>query len=301
MGFCCFINGLLKELNKLKIGVKLENMQTEMICALAYADDIVLLAENDSDRQKLLDRTSQWCRDWRLQVKTNKTKVMHFRRKNTQCTNSAFTIGGQYLEIVDRYKYLGVTLIIYVTNHWFVNSCRLQALVHWDRLSEKTKSNYDLGYESYCTLVKTTVIPVMDYAIGSWFTGKGDACRKADQVLERAVRFYSGLPRNTLIIGMPGDFGLAPAVVRRDIETLHFYNSITRMESDRLTQAIFKRDLMLDGAWTKNLKHYFSVLEWKKIWIDWCLQTWEELKLLTESYVDVWKSEIQTKSKLNCW
>ena len=71
-------------------------MQTEMICALAYADDIVLLAENDSDLQKLLDRTSQWCRDWRLQVNTNKTKVMHFRRKNTQCTNSAFTIGAQY-------------------------------------------------------------------------------------------------------------------------------------------------------------------------------------------------------------
>ena len=58
-GFCCFINGLLTELNQMNIGIPLntsDGVPHKRVCVLAYADDIILLAENDDDLQSLLDK-----------------------------------------------------------------------------------------------------------------------------------------------------------------------------------------------------------------------------------------------------
>jgi hypothetical protein len=48
--FSIFINELIVEIKKLDIGVKIDN---EFISVLAFADDIILSAENECDLQKL--------------------------------------------------------------------------------------------------------------------------------------------------------------------------------------------------------------------------------------------------------
>ena len=48
--------------------------------------------------------------EWRVITNVDKTKVVHFRGKGTKQTESSFTISGTKLEIVDFYKYLGITL-----------------------------------------------------------------------------------------------------------------------------------------------------------------------------------------------
>ena len=73
---------------------------------LLYADDIVLMAENEENLQSMLNTLSDWCRHWRVLINTNKSKCMHFRRGNSQRTQSEFHIGDSKLETVD--KYLGV-------------------------------------------------------------------------------------------------------------------------------------------------------------------------------------------------
>ena len=56
------INGLLLALNETNAGVKIPS---GIVNNLAYADDIVLLAENEVDLQKLLNVVSEWCVKWR--------------------------------------------------------------------------------------------------------------------------------------------------------------------------------------------------------------------------------------------
>ena len=56
--FCLYINDLALTLIENNIWV---NVDGHTICILLYADDIVLLAENEKDLQTLLDITQEWC------------------------------------------------------------------------------------------------------------------------------------------------------------------------------------------------------------------------------------------------
>ena len=77
---------------------------------LIYADDLVLISESTDDLQCMLNVLHEWCHKWRMKVNINKTKVMHFRVQGYSATDSRFTLGKHHLEIVDKYKYLGIIL-----------------------------------------------------------------------------------------------------------------------------------------------------------------------------------------------
>lgn len=47
---------------------------------LAYADDIVLLAEDEEGMRSMIERLERYMERKRLEVNTEKTKIMRFRR-----------------------------------------------------------------------------------------------------------------------------------------------------------------------------------------------------------------------------
>ncbi len=55
--FNLYINGLIKEIKASGIGV---DVDMEKVVILVYPDDIVILAENKQDLQKLLDIIHRW-------------------------------------------------------------------------------------------------------------------------------------------------------------------------------------------------------------------------------------------------
>ncbi len=60
--FLVYINDLIQYLNSLGVGI---NISGRTLCALLYAEDIVLLAKNPQDLQKLLDGLCIWCKKWK--------------------------------------------------------------------------------------------------------------------------------------------------------------------------------------------------------------------------------------------
>ncbi|XP_060587764.1 uncharacterized protein LOC132743245 [Ruditapes philippinarum] len=105
--FSVFVNDLVTEINNLDLGVKIDDTSVSM---LLYADDIVLIAKSEADLQIMLNQMHDWCKRWRVLVNTEKSKVVHFRKGRTQRTEYEFKIGLNVLEIVDKYKYLGVIM-----------------------------------------------------------------------------------------------------------------------------------------------------------------------------------------------
>ena len=57
--FNCFINDLAKKIKAIGKGIDIE--EGERICILLYADDVVLLGENESDLQTMLNVLTAWC------------------------------------------------------------------------------------------------------------------------------------------------------------------------------------------------------------------------------------------------
>ncbi len=76
--FSIFINDLAKEIKDMDIGIPIGELK---LCILLYADDIVLLSENERDLQSMLDKLNEWCVKWHMKVNETKTNVIHFRNK----------------------------------------------------------------------------------------------------------------------------------------------------------------------------------------------------------------------------
>ena len=72
-----------------------------------YADDIVLLAENELDMQNYLDALYEYSMKWRLCVNIEKTKVI-FRRGGRLSNNLDFKYSNYSIEIVRKFSHLGV-------------------------------------------------------------------------------------------------------------------------------------------------------------------------------------------------
>ena len=71
-----------------------------------YADDIVLLSENEIDMQDMIKCCNQWFNEWHLEVNTDKSGVVHIRPPSIPVTKFQFTCGQSSFKTFDKYKYL---------------------------------------------------------------------------------------------------------------------------------------------------------------------------------------------------
>ena len=58
-----------------------------------FADDIVLMAENEDDLQCLIDAVNEWCVNNHMVMNTSKTKVMHLHRPSKVRSDFEFKCG----------------------------------------------------------------------------------------------------------------------------------------------------------------------------------------------------------------
>ena len=79
------------------------------IHCLRYADDIVLLSSSPSGLQHKLNRLTDYCKDWCLDVNTSKTKVLIFN-KSGKFLNQKFEFDQVTIDCVQEFKYLGIKL-----------------------------------------------------------------------------------------------------------------------------------------------------------------------------------------------
>ena len=102
-----YINDLSELIDQCQRGVLIDN---KIISHLFYADDFMLMAESEEDLQILLDILSSWCTSNKMNINTDKTKIMHFLTLLVVRTDYIFTCGESQIEIVDKYRYLGILL-----------------------------------------------------------------------------------------------------------------------------------------------------------------------------------------------
>ena len=103
--FSIFNNDLVEHLRGLKLGI---NIGESQIFALLYADDIARIADSPEKLQQLIQHVKLWCDKWRLSINTEKTQIVHYRKKKTPRTDLIFIFGDVTLKVVSSYKYSGM-------------------------------------------------------------------------------------------------------------------------------------------------------------------------------------------------
>ena len=124
--YALFINDLVKELNALNRGVEIEE-GGKKLSALLYADDIVLLAKNKKDLQRMLDVVAGYAKKWRFELNPKKSQVVVFEMRQPP-RHVKWKLGESEIEQVRQYKYLGIELTR--TLRWNVYLKRVLAKAH---------------------------------------------------------------------------------------------------------------------------------------------------------------------------
>ena len=107
--FSLYINDLAEEINKSQLGVRISPQK--VISILLYADDIVLISENEQNLQKMLNIVNNWITRWRMKVNLpDKTKIVQFRNIRANQSKYNFHIGNRPVQYADSYPYLGLVL-----------------------------------------------------------------------------------------------------------------------------------------------------------------------------------------------
>ncbi len=295
--FSLYLNPLLTELKLSGLGVQIDN---NLISVLAYADDLVLVAESEADLQRLINILQNWCFKWRLCVNVDKTKVMHFRNKNKPVTDMIFSINGQSLERVDDYKYLG---IVFDQHMDFDKTAELLAASAGRALGSvinKVKANKDLGFKSYTTLVDNCVVPILLYSSGVWGSKSYKVC---EDVLLRACRFYGGIHRLAPIPGIKGDFGWWDVKSRWILESIRVYNRFIKMKDDRINKKVFQWDKYISKEnWSSGLKAILVDLNLENYWQNSAIIPLEIAKSKIKGRMERdWEHHCSTKDKLRTY
>ena len=102
--FAVFIDGLIRRLKDSGPGLDVDG--GSRLCSLLYADDIVVLAENEDDLDQLIQAVRDYQRLWRFQMNMSKTKKVTFGpRARLKAKDGQLDI-----ERTDSYRYLGLSL-----------------------------------------------------------------------------------------------------------------------------------------------------------------------------------------------
>ena len=190
------------------------------LLVLLYADDTVLISNNEKDLQKSLDTFNEYCKIWHMNVNISKTKVVVFgsRRLN----NFRFMLGDKVIEVTDKYHYLGVT--------FSCNGSFLQARKHVAQQASKAllalykkSNNSDLPLDLVIKLFDHTVLPILTYGTEIFGFENLDLLEK---VHNDFLRHISKARKSTPLYMLMGEFGRYPINIIIKTRIISFWNRL---------------------------------------------------------------------------
>ena len=232
------------------------------ILLLLYADDTVIIADNAESLQNSLDKFSEYCKTWKLDINISKTKVMIF---GSTKKNFSFRVNGSEIEIVDSYKYLGTT---FSRSGSFLNARKAiaqqaQKALH---LLYSRISSLQLPIDLQLRLFDCTVLPIMTYACEVW--GHENL-----QILERIhlsfLKRSLKLKKSTPSFMVYAETGRYPIDITVKSRMISFWEKIVTGKEQKLTKQIYTvmiTNQNFRSKWLNAIKTILSEIGRPDIW-----------------------------------
>jgi len=246
--FNLYINDLVSAINTLDKGIQLND---ERISLLLYADDIVLLAENESDIQSMLNVVHEWCTKWSMQLNTSKTKIVHFRPPSVARSSFQFMCGKNAIDVVADYKYLGLIFTEHLDYSIMAKLVAASASRALGLLIAKSKAHGGMPFNCYTKLYDALVDSIINYGAAIWGVREFSCI---SSVQHRACRFFLGVGRYAPNAAVQGDMGWKPPTQRQWICVMRQWCRLVNMPEHRISKKVF--------GWAHNKAVYGNTKNW---------------------------------------
>ena len=203
------------------------------IFVLLYADDTVILSESSDDLQIALNMYAAYCKEWKLEINNDKTKVMVFTKERN--INYTFTINGVQLEVVSEYKYLGILFSrsgsfsaakVYIANK------ATRAMFSLLKKARDLLLPIDLQIE----LFQKTIKPILLYGCEVW--GFGDLS-VIERVQLKFLKYILNMKRSTPNCIVYGETGVIPLKVDIKSRMVGYWAKLVSPASSNLSTKLY--------------------------------------------------------------
>ena len=245
--FAVYINSLINNIENLQNGVDLQDGK-DPIGILAYADDIVILAESAEELQRSINVAHAWCQKWGMRANVEKCGIQTYGVQK-DAPKPKIQWGQTYFPIADHYKYLGLNFE--PDMKWTKHTKKIHdaATGKLQKLSFLLK-NKNLNYELKKHLYEENILSQMQYGSIAWATGNKH--EKIHKIQKKAMLAMTNLDSGYQT-ALEGELGITNIECQHNFEVAKFYLKVQNMSDDRIPKRIFYR------KW-KRSKTKFSLL-----------------------------------------
>ena len=236
--FNMFANDLVHAINELNCGLSYSD--ADHVSILIYADDIVLLSDDELKMQTMLDCLNKWCRTWGLIINFDKSKTVHFKAVSSARTKFNFVCGISSLELVDQYKYLGIVFTEHLDLMQMSKIVAQSASRALGLLILKSEALGGMTYECFTKCNDAPVQSIVDYSAAVWGT---KSVSPISAVQNRACRFFRGLGRYSPNAAVNDDMGWPAPEQRQWMCITRKWCRLVNLDESIITKKVFQAHL----------------------------------------------------------
>ena len=200
-----------------------------ILFVILYADDTIILSDDPKDFQDILTAFHDFCKLWKLDINTNKTKITIFGDYSRN-QRLSFKINGKEIEIVKEFKYLGV---LFSKNGRFaqhtknVSNIACKAMY----LLRKRIVNLYLPVDCQLKLFNQTIVPILLYGTEvSGFENLQPLEKIQLDFLRRILKMKSSSP----LVMVYGEFGWYPLEIQVKVRMIKFWLKLLNGENTKM-------------------------------------------------------------------
>lgn len=232
-------------------------LETTKLNCLLYADDLLLLSETEEGLQTCIDSLQNYCQTWKLQLNTDKTKIMIFSNKKVKYPK--FLFNGNEIEIVDEYKYLGILLTYNGNLKHAANYLYNKSLKAIFALKSKILDYKAITPKLQMKLFDTLIRPILTYGSEVWISDfkindKTEDKLQFEKIHNRFCKYTLGVHKKASNFASKLELGRESIINYITALTIKYYERIKQLPSSRLIREVYEVDQHLNSSGCKSMK-----------------------------------------------
>ncbi|MEW8546452.1 MAG: reverse transcriptase family protein, partial [Candidatus Thiodiazotropha sp.] len=279
-------------------------LQDITLILLLFADDMVIFGHDQYDLQNSLIMLCEYCKRWGLEVNTEKTKIMVFRKRGKVEQNILLFYDDQPLEIVDNFNYLGV--VLNYTGSFILNQQNLsgKGLKAMNTLLSNIKT-YDFTPKTLCQLFDSFVGSVISYSCEVWGFSKS---KELERIHLRFCKRILGVKLSTSNAGIYGELGRYPLYITRYVRIVKFWFKLLNTENIILRTVYDISVLDCEKGycnWVSNVKTLLEQFGFGYVWLNPYVDPKNFIcafkQRLIDNFIQKWKSDLENNRVLTLY
>jgi hypothetical protein len=234
----------------LESGIKVAGLNIKV---LLYADDVVMVSDNRLMLQKMINQLETYNDTWNLTLNMEKSKIMVFRKGGGKLArNEKWTYQGKNIEIVNRYKYLGIVLSPNLSMKTHLSQKLTTARYGLNSVWKEIIGNNKVPVKSKFNIFNSVQRSVMCYGAQIWGYERHEEVEKLQRFF---LKRMFGLPQNTPTYILYIETKQEPTFLFTLKLHINYINKILNLPGDRLPYLIGREIVRREVLWYKDWRN----------------------------------------------